>query len=216
MKNFLEKIAATDFRKPAKRLVILTLIVVLACGALNGYLFRTQISEMAALKHSESQRVPVTQSHSTRDGDQEPDGHEQEEADLFDSGLITRPSAAAVGAGITSIVLCGLCALAYWLLVAAWLCKASAKAKMNRALWTILGLLTNLIAVFAFLIVRGRMTHCPSCGTWQKPAPYCGACGAKLQRICTGCGRTCAVAEAFCPGCGTALTERNQTEAGHA
>jgi hypothetical protein len=216
MKNFLEKIAATDFRKPVKRLVVITLIVVLACGALNGYLFRTQISEIAALKSSESQSVQVTEAHSDRDGDRETHGHEQEEADLFDSGLVMRPSAAAVGVGIASIVLCSLCALAYWLLVAAWLYKASVKAKMNRALWTILGLLTNLIAVLAFLIVRGRMTHCPLCGAWQKPAPYCGACGARLQRICPSCGRICTISEDFCPNCGTALTENNQTEDDHA
>ena len=216
MKNFLEKIVATDFCKPAKRLVAVTLIVVLACCALNGYLFRTQISEMAALKNLESQGVRVAETYSAGEGEHEADEHEQEKADLFDSGFVTRPSAVAVGVGIASIVLCGLCALAYWLLVAAWLYKASAKAGMNRALWTILGLLTNLIAVLAFLIVRGRMARCPSCGVWQQPAPYCGVCGAKLQRICPNCGRICAVSEDYCPNCGTALMVKSQAEDDHA
>ena len=46
----------------------------------------------------------------------------------------------------TYFVLCGLCALAYWLIIAAWLYKASAKAGMNTTLWTVLGLIGNLLA----------------------------------------------------------------------
>jgi ribosomal protein L32 len=213
MKGFLEKMTATDFRKPVKRLVIITLIVVLACGALSAYMFRTQISEMAALKGADSQNTQVTETQSGHDGDGEKHGRDREIGDLIDSGLVTRPSTAAEAVGITSIVLCGLCALAYWLMVAAWLYKASAKAKMNRALWTILGLLTNLIAVLAFLIVRGRMTRCPSCGTWQKAAPYCGECGARLQIVCPNCGKVSSVSSDFCPNCGTALKEKKAIEA---
>jgi hypothetical protein len=216
MKKFLEKIEAADFRKPAKRLVILTLAVVLGCGALNAYLFRTQISELAALKSAEVQNEQTAETQTGPGADGEFHDHDREEADLFDSGLVTRPSTAAAAAAVTSIVLCGLCALAYWLLVAAWLYKASAKAKMNRALWSILGLFTNLIAVLAFLIVRGRMARCPACGTWQKAAPYCGECGARLQIACPNCGRICAASSNFCPSCGTALKEEIAAEAGRA
>ena len=42
----------------------------------------------------------------------------------------------------------------YWLLVMAWLYKSAVNEEMNRSLWTILGLFTNLLAVLAFLIVR--------------------------------------------------------------
>ena len=205
MREFLEEIEAADFRRPAKRLALAALIVVLACGSLSAYLFRTQLSQLAALRSADPPSAAQTQPG----GDGAYDGHEREEIDAFDSGLVTRPSAAAAAAGVTSIVLCGLCALAYWLLVAAWLYQASARAKMNRALWTILGLFANLIAVLAFLIVRGRMTRCPSCGAWQKAAPYCGGCGAKLQLVCPHCGRVCAVSNDFCPNCGTALREKS-------
>lgn len=202
MKGFLEKIAAADFRKPVKRLILITLAVVLVCGALNAYMFRTQISEIAALKSTEEQTARQSAEQAAGEKSRP---HERDEEDLFDSGLVTRPSAAALATAVTSVVLCGLCALAYWLTVAAWLYKAAAGAGMNRALWTILGLLLNLPALLAFLIVRGRMTRCPACGAWQKPGFYCAACGAKLQTACPACGKISPAASGFCPHCGTAL-----------
>ena len=42
----------------------------------------------------------------------------------------------------------------YWLLVMAWLYRSAVNEGMNKSLWPILGLFTNLLAVFAFLIVR--------------------------------------------------------------
>ena len=42
----------------------------------------------------------------------------------------------------------------YWLLVMAWLYKSAVKEGMNKSLWPILGLFTNLLAVLLFLIVR--------------------------------------------------------------
>lgn len=42
----------------------------------------------------------------------------------------------------------------YWLLVMAWLYCSAVNEGMNKSFWPILGLFTNLLAVFAFLIVR--------------------------------------------------------------
>lgn len=42
----------------------------------------------------------------------------------------------------------------YWLLVMAWLYRSAVNEGMNKSFWPILGLFTNLLAVFAFLIVR--------------------------------------------------------------
>ena len=42
----------------------------------------------------------------------------------------------------------------YWVLVIAWLYKNAVNEGMNKSLWPILGLFANLLAVFAFLIVR--------------------------------------------------------------
>ena len=42
----------------------------------------------------------------------------------------------------------------YWLLTAAWLYHSAVNEGMNKSLWMILGLVGNLLAVAAFLIVR--------------------------------------------------------------
>ena len=42
----------------------------------------------------------------------------------------------------------------YWLLTAAWLYRSAVNEGMNKSLWMILGLVGNLLAVAAFLIVR--------------------------------------------------------------
>ena len=53
-------------------------------------------------------------------------------------------------------VLWAVLVLAYWLTVAAWLCKSAVNEGMNRSLWPILGLFFNVFAVMAFCIVRDR------------------------------------------------------------
>lgn len=42
----------------------------------------------------------------------------------------------------------------YWLLVMAWLYKNAVNEGMNKSLWPILGLFTNWLAIFLFLIIR--------------------------------------------------------------
>ena len=44
----------------------------------------------------------------------------------------------------------------YWLLTVAWLYRSAVNEGMNKSLWPILGLFTNLLAVFAFMIIRDR------------------------------------------------------------
>lgn len=223
MKKFFDKIAATDFRKPAKRLVIVSIVVALVCCDLTAFMFRTQLSELAALDRAkeqglQQQEAQANNSEIVQNGERDNDGeygreHSDKEHDLFDAGLITRPSTAAVAVSIASIVLCGLCALAYWLMVAAWLYKASANAGMNTALWTLLGLAFNLLAVAAFLIARGGLVKCPTCSTWQKSAKFCTSCGAALETVCPTCGKVLNKKAAYCPDCGTQLKEKSSDEA---
>ena len=97
-------------------------------------------------------------------------------------------------------------------MVAAWLYKAAAQAGMNRALWSILGLVANLLAVAAFLIARGRLSRCTACGTRQKPSVYCRSCGGVMEHKCNKCGAACGAEDAYCPRCGTALDIAEETE----
>jgi hypothetical protein len=214
MKGFLERITMADYRKSAKRLVIITLIVVLAGGALTTWMMRPQLVGLVALEKANEQGE-----HTDGRSWQQADGgrinaheHEEREIEPFDSGLVPRPSVASCIVAITYIVACGLCALAYWLMVAAWLYKASAKAGMNRALWAILGLAGNILALAAFLIVRGSMSRCPKCGASQRAAHYCRTCGALMERTCPECGKDCAGTDRYCPDCGTSLNGGAETK----
>ena len=225
MKGFLEKITATDFRKAFTLLIIIPLAVVVACAALNFFMFRTQLGELAALDKMEEQNIQAVhgqQENTGHNGDGEheedsehggADGHGHGEVDVFDAGLVTRPSTGAIVAAIGSIILCSLCALAYWLTVAAWLYKAAVKAGMNCALWSLLGLAFNFLAVFAFIIVRARLAHCASCGAWQKDGKFCINCGASLESVCRKCGTVCKPTDKFCQNCGEALANKGTDEA---
>lgn len=132
--------------------------------------------------------------------------HDDHEFDIFDSDAITRPSSGALAAGAAYAALCMLIFAAYWLLVAAWLYKAAAKAGMNRTFWGLLGLCFNLAAAAVFLAARSTRPRCPNCGTSQEPADFCRACGAPMQIKCTECGAEAHDGDSFCPHCGKKLS----------
>ena len=210
-----------NFKKTAKRFIILSLIIVILGGVLTGFMFRTQINEAITYHQAyednsdsglQKDYEENNRYYSENRGDHER-GHDYENADFFESGLFTKPS---VGAEIVFGVYAGLCALlalAYWLLIAAWLYQAAAKASMSRTLWAILGLFFNLLAVIAFLVVRSLQAVCPGCGTYQKAAEYCRACGAAMKRKCAGCGALADTKDVYCSRCGKALKNDNAGEA---
>lgn len=80
--------------------------------------------------------------------------------------------------GATAL-LCGLLALAFWLLVAAWLYQAAVLSAMSGPLWGVLGLVGNVFAVVLFVIVRSFLRR------------KCPACGAKLEDAGANDGEKC-------------------------
>lgn len=209
-----------NFKKTAKRFIILSLIIVILGGVLTGFMFRTQIGEAITYQQtyennsdngSQKDYKGNDRYYGENRGDYER-GHDYENADFFESGLFTKPS---VGAEIVFGVYAGLCALlalAYWLLITAWLYQAATKASMNRTHWTMLGLFFNLLAVIAFLIVRSLQAVCPGCGAYQKAAEYCRVCGAAMKRKCAGCGAVADAKDSYCSNCGKALKNDNVGE----
>ena len=56
-------------------------------------------------------------------------------------------------------------------------------------------------------IKQTPVNMCLICKTVVKPnAKFCTTCGAKISRICNGCGSQLTTAEKFCPGCGRKTT----------
>ncbi|MDD3227985.1 MAG: zinc ribbon domain-containing protein [Oscillospiraceae bacterium] len=217
MNKLQSKILNMDFKKAAKRFVLLSLLITVLGGALTGFMFRAQISEVITYHQTyENNRENGMQTDSEKNTKYDAENHNDREREhdyektgLFESGQFTRPTVGARIVFFTYAALCGLIAIAYWLLVMMWLYQAAAKASMNRTLWTILGLFFNLAAVIAFLIVRSLQTVCPSCGAYQKSAAFCRACGTPLQIKCTECGVLADGKDNYCSHCGKQITHEN-------
>jgi len=228
MSNFEKRIIETDYKKAAKRFIITLLCVVILGGVLIGVTWHTQIGEAITwhqtIENSDStnhQAAPPINdqnnisennegdnkqnsknSHDNGYKNEHSDRHEREDAEFFYSAQFTQPTVGAkIVFGIVA-VLCVLLGIAYWLLIMAWLYKAAELTTMNGALWAIIGLFGNLVAVAIFLILRGFMPVCPSCGRHQEKASFCRFCGTALYRKCSGCGLPFRVKDAYCPYCG--------------
>ncbi len=212
MNKLRDIIMATDFNRLAKRFLLVAVCVVLVGAAVSGFFLREQIGELAALSQQEEYQKPfamglqeqqrpekITVAEETR--------WEEEEA-LWQLARITEPSPTAkVAVGVTAL-LCLLLGAAYWFLVAAWLYQASAKAGMNRTLWSFCGLVGNLAAVAAFLVVRSfSRIQCPNCNRWQQKTSFCRYCGAALEMKCPVCGGPVDSGDRFCRHCGQRLPQ---------
>lgn len=111
-----------------------------APGSGSGLSLSRQIGDVAALARQEQVRTGGEEEH----GDRE---------ELWKSQITPLSAVNYAVLGGTAILWLALVTY-YWLLVMAWLYENAVNEGMNKSLWPILGLFTNLLAVFAFLIVR--------------------------------------------------------------
>lgn len=80
------------------------------------------------------------------------EGHDGHEKDIEITPLTAFNYAIIGGTAVLWLALL----IYYWLLTVAWLYRSAVNEGMNKSLWPILGLFTNLLAVFAFMIIRDR------------------------------------------------------------
>ena len=141
-----EIIMKKNYAKTFKRLAILAVLLAVFSAIALPLSFSQQIQDLTAIMQSEPSQ-PALQ-HDKHDAHQEFD-HEE-----WWKVQITPLSAAnyAILGGTAVLWIALLCY--YWLLVMAWLYKSAIQEHMNKSLWPILGMFTNLLAVFAFLIIR--------------------------------------------------------------
>ncbi len=94
-------------------------------------------------------------------------------------------------------------ALALLLLTAFWVFRDAQRRNFKPALWGVLILLGNAVALIVYLIVRPAAARCPRCGA---PIRFdyvaCPMCGSTLKRRCPACGRAQEDAWVCCPYCG--------------
>ena len=140
-----EKLMKKDFAKAFRTTVILAVLLSLVSAVVVPLSLSQQISELFSL-HQTTQEQTEFQDDIRGE-------HHAEREELWKSS-ITPPAAGTLAALGGLAVLWLALGITYWLLVVAWLYKSAVNEGMNKSLWPILGLFTNLLAVFAFLIVR--------------------------------------------------------------
>lgn len=103
--------------------------------------------------------------------------------------------------------------LAVWYTIVCYLYRSSTFSRMNRTLWTILGIFGGILALLAFFIARSILkVRCENCDAWQDAEQaYCTDCGAALQQNCPGCGASVSQNAAYCPSCGKEMAADNST-----
>ncbi len=95
----------------------------------------------------------------------------------------------------------GLAALI--LMMAFWVLRDARRRDFKPALWGILVLMGNVVALVVYLIVRPGDARCPACGALVKRSyMVCPMCAAPLRARCAGCGRVQEDAWVCCPYCG--------------
>lgn len=208
MKKLRERIMAASFGRLFKRWIIAALCVILLGGGVSVTLLAPQIREAVTAVQTIHQRKDQWEHDFPGDDhDREEEHRDRFEAEDVFRASVNRPSAAAVTSMGVTALLCGLLALAFWLLVAAWLYQAAALSAMSGPLWGVLGLLGNVFAAVLFVIVRSFLRKkCPVCGRWQnREAAYCPDCGSAMGRKCPDCGADCSANSQFCSTCGVKL-----------
>ena len=106
-----------------------------------------------------------------------------------------------VASGLIPLCLLGILALI--LLMAFWVLRDARKRDFKPALWGILVLLGNVVALIVYLIVRPADCRCPACGANVKRGYLvCPMCAEPLRARCPGCGKPQEDAWVCCPYCG--------------
>lgn len=151
----MEHIMNLNYAKTFKRIAVLFIILAVVTAVAIPLSLSRQISDAAALR----QQYAAAEAGGSDIAESSGEGHERErhhdEEEIWKSKItpLTAANYAVIG-GLS--VLWAVLVLAYWLTVAAWLCKSAVNEGMNRSLWPILGLFFNVFAVMAFCIVRDR------------------------------------------------------------
>ena len=136
-----EMIMNKDYAKAFKKVILLAVVLAILSAIIIPLSLSRQIHDVAALAQTRQEQVCT--------GEEEHGDREE----LWKSQITPLSAVNYAVLGGTAILWLALLAY-YWLLVMAWLYKNAVNEGMNKSLWPILGLFTNLLAVFAFLIIR--------------------------------------------------------------
>jgi hypothetical protein len=99
-------------------------------------------------------------------------------------------------------------AVAFYILVAAYVNRDSKRRGMNSLLWTLLVIfIPNGIGFIIYFLTRQPLLlRCPQCSSRVKAGfNFCPKCNYQLAPACPKCHRSISPGDAYCPYCGEAL-----------
>lgn len=143
-----EAIMKKNYAKAFRTVILLAVVLAVVTAVAIPLSLSQQISDISALKEAGQEETvqPIDGEHGDRRDD-------REEAWKSQITPLSAVNYAVIGGAAVLWLALGIY---YWLLVVVWLYKSAVNEGMNKSLWPILGLFTNLLAVFAFMIVRDR------------------------------------------------------------
>ena len=141
-----EKIMQWNYKKAFVTIILLAVVLALVSAIAVPLSLSQQIRDAHAWEQTvKAERLQSGEAGSEREGER--DGREANITPLDAGHFVLFGALAVLWLALGAV---------YWLLVMAWLCKNAVCEGMNKSLWPILGLFFNILAVFAFLIVRDR------------------------------------------------------------
>lgn len=140
-----EVIMKKNYSKAFRMVILLAVVLAVISAVAIPLSLSRQISDISALEQTKQEQMMV------REGDHGEGRGEHDEAWKIQITPLSAVNYAVIGGAAVLWLALGLY---YWLLVAAWLYKSAVNEGMNKSLWPILGLFTNLLAVLVFMIVR--------------------------------------------------------------
>ena len=140
-----EAIMKKNYAKAFKTVILLAVVLAVVTAVAIPLSLSQQISDLSTLE-----QVKQEQTVQRIDGEHG-ERYDREEAWKSQITPLSAVNYAVIGGAAVLWLALGVY---YWLLVVAWLYKSAVNEGMNKSLWPILGLFTNLLAVLVFLIVR--------------------------------------------------------------
>ena len=140
-----ERIMKKNYAKAFKTVIIIAIVLALVSAVTIPLSLSRQINEISALEQTGREQ--------TVQWDDKFEQHHIDHEELLKSRITPLTTVNYAIFGVLAVMWMVL-GIYYWLLIVAWLYRNALKEGMNKSLWPILGLFTNLLAVFAFLIIR--------------------------------------------------------------